>query len=141
MANKIKLVYVAHPYGGKPENAKAVQKIIESLTSGDHPLVADKTPNDNIPVFDMPSIIVGVPVEDLLHAVYVSPIHQQGFMYEGTPYLTGLQKCLQLLRRCDILLLCGDWQQSKGCMAEFAHAMNLGINIIFENANDYYDLI
>lgn len=56
MTNKIKLVYVAHPYGGNPENAEAVQKIIESLTSGDHPLVAGRTPNDNIPVFDMPSM-------------------------------------------------------------------------------------
>ena len=53
MTNKIKLVYVAHPYGGKPENAEAVQKIIESLVSGDHPLVAEKKANDNIPVYDM----------------------------------------------------------------------------------------
>lgn len=62
-------------------------------------------------------------------------------MYEGTPYLAGLQKCLQLLRRCDILLLCGDWQNSKGCLAEFGFAMARKMPIVFENSNDYYDLI
>ena len=78
---------------------------------------------------------------DRSYAVYVSPIHQQGFMYAGTPYLAGLQKCLELLRRCDILLLCGDWQNSKGCLAEFGFAMARKMPIVFENSNDYYDLI
>ena len=130
----MKLVYVAHPYGGDEKNARAVKQIIEDLTEGSHPLLGS-------PMVTALHKSEGIPSIELLQVVYVSPIHQQGFMYTGTPYLTGLQKCLQLLKRCDILLLCGDWQQSKGCMAEFAHAMNLGISIIFENANDYYDLI
>lgn len=110
------LVYVAHPYGGDERNAQAVKQIIEDLTEGNHPLLENPT---------VPAVhaLFGVAAKDLMQAVYVPPIHQQGFMYAGTPYLTGLQKCLELLRRCDVLLLCGDWQNSKGCLAEFGFAM------------------
>lgn len=130
----MKLVYVAHPYGGDEKNAQAVKQIIEDLTEGSHLLLANHT----IIAMHTP---VGIPSIELLQAVYVSPIHQQGFMYEGTPYLVGLQKCLELLRRCDVLLLCGDWQNSKGCLAEFGFAMARKMPIVFENSNDYYDLI
>lgn len=130
----MKLVYVAHPYGGDEKNARAVKQIIEDLTEGSHPLLAN------------PMVIAlhkseGIPSIALLQAVYVSPIHQQGFMYEGTPYLAGLQKCLELLRRCDVLLLCGDWQNSKGCLAEFGFATARKMPIVFENINNYYELI
>lgn len=130
----MKLVYVAHPYGGDEKNAQAVKQIIEDLTEGNHPLLANHT------IIAMHTSD-GIPSIELLQAVYVSPIHQQGFMYEGTPYLAGLQKCLELLRRCDVLLLCGDWQNSKGCLAEFGFAMARKMPIVFENSNDYYDLI
>lgn len=39
----MKLVYVAHPYGGNPENAEAVKQIIEALAEGNHPLLANTT--------------------------------------------------------------------------------------------------
>ena len=130
----MKLVYIAHPYGGKPENAKAVERIIEDLTAGNHPLLGN-------PIIIALHASNGIPSIELLQAVYVSPIHQQGFMYEGTPYLAGLQKCLELLRRCDVLLLCGDWQNSKGCLAEFGFATARKMPIVFENINNYYELI
>lgn len=82
-----------------------------------------------------------IQTDELMNAVYVSPIHQQGFMYEGVPYITGLQKCLCMLSRCDMLLLCGDWQHSKGCMAELGYAMARHIPIIFEDSDDFHDLI
>lgn len=130
----MKLVYVAHPYGSDEKNAQAVKQIIEDLTEGNHPLLVS-------PMVTALHTSDGIPSTELLQAVYVSPIHQQGFMYEGTPYLAGLQKCLELLRRCDVLLLCGDWQNSKGCLAEFGFAMARKMPIVFENSNDYYDLI
>lgn len=130
----MKLVYVAHPYGGDEKNAQAVKQIIEDLTEGNHPLLANHT----IITMHTPD---GIPSIELLQAVYVSPIHQQGFMHEGTPYLAGLQKCLELLRRCDVLLLCGDWQNSKGCLAEFGFAAARKMPIVFENINNYYELI
>jgi len=40
------------------------------------------------------------------------------FWYEGT---------MELLRRCDAILLLPDWQESKGCIAEEAEAKRLGL--------------
>lgn len=136
----MKLVYVAHPYGGSPENAEAVKQIIEALAEGNHPLLANPTA-PMTPTVPAVHARISITTTDLMQAVYVSPIHQQGFMYAGTPYLAGLQKCLELLRRCDVLLLCGDWQNSKGCLAEFGFAMARKMPIVFENSNDYYELI
>ena len=130
----MKLVYAAHPYGGDEKNAQAVKQIIEDLTEGNHPLLANHT----IIAMHTPD---GIPSIEIVQAVYVSPIHQQGFMYEGVPYITGLQKCLCMLSRCDMLLLCGDWQHSKGCMAELGYAMARHIPIIFEDSDDFHDLI
>lgn len=130
----MKLVYVAHPYGGDEKNARAVKQIIEDLTEGSHPLLVS-------PMVTALHKSEGIPSIELLQAVYVSPIHQQGFMYAGTPYLAGLQKCLELLRRCDVLLLCGDWQNSKGCLAEFGFATARKMPIVFANINDYYELV
>lgn len=78
---------------------------------------------------------------DVAQAVPVSPIHQFGFMYDSVPYAVGLQKCLALLNACDVLLLCGDWRNSKGCMAEFAYAMAKGKPILFDHEGDCYELL
>lgn len=49
---------------------------------------------------------------------FVSPIHCYGFMYEETDYSRGLSFCTDLLKHCDIMLLCGNWKDSRGCRAE-----------------------
>lgn len=36
----------------------------------------------------------------------------------------------QVLERCDVLIMTGDWKASSGCMAEFSFAYNRGIPII-----------
>ncbi len=36
---------------------------------------------------------------------------------------------LELLERCDAMILTEDWQRSSGARAEFAHAMSKGIQI------------
>lgn len=140
MAHK-QLIYVAHPYGGDEKNAMAVKQIIEDLTEGNHPMLANKIPAYHTVSDPRIQAISEIQANELMNAVYVSPIHQQGFMYEGTPYLTGLQKCLVLLSRCDMLLLCGNWKRSKGCMAELGYAMARHKPIIFEDSDNFYDLI
>lgn len=92
------LLYVSHPYGGEKENKKAVQGIINSLKNEFGDSVA-----------------------------FVSPIHILGPLYYMIPYLDGLNACLGLLGRCDGILLCGDWQHSRGCMAEYGYAIAKGI--------------
>lgn len=137
----MKLIYIAHPYGGKPENIKVVDRIIEALNSGDHPMLTCKIPAFRMVTGEWIQITSEIQADELIRATYESPIHQQGFRYEGVPYITGLQRCLRMLDTCDMLLLCGDWKHSKGCLAEFSFAMARHIPIIFENKDDFYELI
>ena len=34
-----------------------------------------------------------------------------------------------MLNRCDVLVLCGDWQTSKGCIGEWSFALAKGMSI------------
>ena len=91
--------YVAHPYSGKAENKAKVEAIIKQRLKDD-PL-----------------------------KLYISPIHLLGYYYDDVEYLAGLNKCLELLRRCDVLLLCWGWETSAGCRAEKLFAEKNGIPI------------
>ena len=96
MTNKL-LVYVAHPYGGKKSNKNKIDKIMNELV-----------------------------MNDSTHD-YVSPIHNYGFMYlTGDEYQRGLDICLGLLSHCDVLVLCEDWEHSRGCRGELDHAKKNG---------------
>lgn len=92
-----KLVYVAHPYGGKESNRKKIDAIMSELV-----------------------------LNDVKHD-YVSPIHNYGYVYlTGDDYQKGLDICLGLLSHCDILILCQNWQDSRGCNGEFEYAKKHG---------------
>ena len=82
------MYYVAHPYSGKAENKAKGEAIIRRK------------------LVDDPG------------GVYISPIHTLGWYYDDVEYLAGLTKCLALLIRCDVLLLCWGWETSAGCRAE-----------------------
>lgn len=101
---KKKLVYVAHPYGGKESNRKKIDVIM-----GD--LVLNDTSHD-----------------------YISPIHNFGYVYlTGDDYQRGLDICLSLLRHCDILVLCPEWESSRGCKGECDHALKMGMPVFTIN--------
>lgn len=87
------LIYISHPYGGREDNKKAIEKIIEEL------------------------------VKKNSKHVYVSPVHCFGFLYETTEYQQGIDMCLTLLGRCDYMYVFGDWKTSVGCMTEIEYAM------------------
>ena len=94
------LVYISHPYGGNPENAKDIEKVIRHL-------YADERLYNNY--------------------CFVSPVHAFGFMYETEEYYRGLQMCIDLLAGCDQMLLIGEWETSKGCTGEKAYCDNNNI--------------
>ena len=91
------IVYVAHPYGGDEVNRFAVDRIMTNL------VLMDK------------------------NHTYVSPIHNYSMLYFDTEYAKGLEICLDLLKECDYLVLCGNWEHSKGCIGEWAYAKAAGI--------------
>lgn len=92
-----RLIYISHPYQGKPENMKAIERIITNLVK-EHP-----------------------------EYTYLSPVHALGFMYDLVPYEQGLNMCLELLGRCDYMMVYGDHAYSRGCTAELEYAMKHGI--------------
>ncbi len=87
------LYYVAHPFGGDAENKKKIEQIIIEL-------------------------MTEFPDKDFL-----SPIHASDFAYNLIPYVEGMDWCLNVLDRCDALILCDCWETSKGCLMEYAYAI------------------
>nr|DAN40292.1 MAG TPA: deoxyribosyltransferase [Caudoviricetes sp.] len=95
------LIYVAHPYNGKEENRKCVEKKIKKL------------------------------VKKYPRHTFISPIHSFGFMYDWVDdYEQGMQMCLNLLKRCDRLILCEGWNTSKGCNREYEFARKSNIKAL-----------
>lgn len=84
-----KMIYVAHPFQGKPENIKKVEKIILDL------------------------------VRVYPNYVFFSPLHATGFYYFEKSYEEGMKDCIEMLSRCDELWLCEGWENSKGCNIEY----------------------
>lgn len=89
----MKRVYVAHPYSGLEENKQKVEELIKRL----------------VKMYD--------------DIVFYSPIHSFGYLYESKEYIQGMNMCLNLLKACDELWLCGDWENSTGCMMEYSYAI------------------
>lgn len=96
------LVYVAHPCGGLiRKNRKECRQIIKVLTKN----LGEKY-------------------------VFISPILNFGHMYYDVDYICGIETCIDILQRCNILLLTGDWKNSKGCLCEYgaARAMQMPVS-------------
>lgn len=94
------MVYIAHPYRGEKENLNKVEEIIKKLVKSN----PEKT--------------------------YVSPIHTFGFMYDFVEtYEQGMGMCLELLSKCQKIILCGDWEHSRGCNMEYDFAIKNNIKI------------
>lgn len=56
----------------------------------------------------------------------VSPIHCFGYAYEDVSYERGLEMCLSLLEKSDLMLVYGPWKESRGCNGEVLFAeMNM----------------
>lgn len=106
----MKMIYIAHPFQGKPENvADAEQTILKLLK-----LYPDTT--------------------------LYSPLHATGFFYFELSYELGMEHCFEALRRCDELWLCEGWENSTGCNleVEFAIAHNIPIRFIKKSEETYY---
>lgn len=83
-----KVIYIAHPFQGKPENVKKAEKIILKL------------------------------IERYPDYTFYSPLHATGFFYFKKTYEEGMKDCIEMLSRCDEAWFCKGWQNSKGCNIE-----------------------
>lgn len=106
----MRMVYIAHPFLGKPENVAKVEQIILKL------------------IKQFPDI------------TFYSPLHATGFFYHEVSYEDGMEHCYEALSRCDELWLCEGWRESRGCKLEglFATLHNIPIRYIKKNEDNYY---
>ena len=74
----MKLIYIAHPYGNKPENYLLAEHYLSMLTK-----IYPK------------------------HC-FISPVLTFGSLYDEVSYMQGMDMCLTLLARCDELWLLPD---------------------------------
>ena len=91
-----KLVYIAHPFQGKPENVEKAEKIILKL------------------------------IRLYPNYTFFSPLHATGFYYFEKSYEEGMKDCIEMLSRCDELWLCEGWEESRGCNIEFEYFTHQG---------------
>ena len=94
------LIYCSHKFGGKLENAKDAELKIKKLQLAD--------PGNT----------------------YISPIHAFGFMYDTVSYEDGIGMCLDLLSKCDMMIVLS--KMSKGVRAEIKYCIDNAIPIVFE---------
>lgn len=66
---------------------------------------------------------------------YFSPLHAFSFVEPSGPQEWVMDRCLDMVSRCDELWLYGRWHESVGCRHEFIHAMRLGKIIKFKDAD------
>lgn len=91
------LIYISHIFQNKEENKQKVEVIVRKLA------------------------------KEYPEHTYLSPIHAVGFMYDDFDYDTGLNMCLEVLKRCDMMYVYGDWKNSRGCKAEIKFCEENGI--------------
>jgi hypothetical protein len=55
----------------------------------------------------------------------------------------AMEKCRHLYNACDAIILCENWQQSKGCMEEYRWAIEDGkpIYVLTKGSGNKYDYI
>ena len=91
-----KMIYISHRYEGSGYRAVRVEKIMSKLVN--------RYPN----------------------YTFVSPIHALAFMYGNTDYSVGLNKCLDILDKCDEMWVFDDYMNSKGCCEEINYCKAVG---------------
>lgn len=98
-----KLIYVSHPFltnGDKDKNIENVTKILTDLVLN----YSNKY-------------------------VFISPINSYGTLDGKLNYDQGLEICMDLLSKCDGIVMCGDYYKSNGCRQELARAIRLNLDI------------
>ncbi|MEG1331611.1 MAG: DUF4406 domain-containing protein [Eubacterium sp.] len=48
---------------------------------------------------------------------------------DNMDWSTAMDRCIKLLRICDGIIMCGEWEKSRGCAQEYWKAVDAGIVI------------
>ena len=90
----MKMIYISHPYTGKEkQNRKAAEEIAMELS------------------------------KKYSGIVFVNPLNAMQHLKDtDISYEIVLEQCKLLLSKCDGVIMAGDWEKSKGCLAELTFA-------------------
>lgn len=117
------MAYLAHPYTPIVKNLKAFTGEIKESN-----------------VEEMGDIAFKI-MKKYLNLTIISPLHNYSFLEGNYEKETEILKYdFRLLSRCDILILSGNWRNSKGCMSEYGYAKAKGIRIYEYRDNLLYPL-
>ena len=111
MMNYRKIIYVAHPFNNLKSNINKVEKILNDIQ--------EKYPD----------------------YLFLSPIHTFGWLYESIDYQKGLGRCFWLIDKADEVWMFGDWEKSRGCLAEIEYCKQKDKLCVLHVAGDseFYD--
>lgn len=105
--NKYTMLYVAHPLGGNLDNIARAEIQLSKLR------------------------------KLLPRHTLISPIHNWSYLdYEMTNQVVAISDCVNLLLRCDALILTGRWEESAGCRAEYIAAKVKGLPVFTFDGDD-----
>ena len=104
----MKLIYVSCKFGGDKKRVEYCENVIKELIKRDR----ESGINDRI---------------------YVSPLHTFGWLFNDVPYEEGLDWCLDLLSKCDTMIVLEDFETSRGCNVEIGYCKSKGIPIVYLN--------
>lgn len=79
------------------------------------------------------------PLKKYEEVTFISPLHAF-WGYEETDYLRGIEDCLSLLEKCDVLAIPNfeEIKNSKGCLMELGFAMGNKMQIISHDELEGY---
>ena len=97
----MKMFYLSHPYTGDEEKNRAEAYFIASRLARKYP-----------------DVVFFNPLDAMQHTVTA-----------GLGYDTVLKQCIEILRRCDGIIMAGDWSESAGCREEFRVAKERGLKL------------
>lgn len=107
-----KIYYLSHPctsVGTMAENKDHEQKCWEIILESQQGYVSRRHPHKN-------KICVTRPL-----------IQIPEMMSEDE----AMARCLGFLEECDAIIMCGDWEKSKGCKSELGQAKNWGLEVLY----------
>ena len=92
-----------------------------------HPFLTHGSPEDNLNAVS--KVLADLVLKYKNQFVFISPIHNFGTLDGKLNYEDGLKICLDLLKHCDGIIMCGDYIHSNGCMKEMELAVKKGLQI------------
>lgn len=107
-----KIYYLSHPctsVGTMEENKWHEQECVDAILLSQEGYVCRDHPGDN--------------KIKLVRPLTVIP--------EYLPEDEAMARCMSLLAACDAIIMCGDWEKSKGCKSELGQAKNWGLEVLY----------